>query len=351
MKICTSPLLSLILGLCPVLCNWSPSYAQDSQETVLRRIEGMIANGQYAAAERALRPLMVIDPSPRAHYLLGFTLGQRHRYDEAEVFLRQAVEKRPEKHGWLHALAKSLLEQGRNIAAMQVLDRAIALHPDPAYHFAKAMCALNVGDLETGESELRKCLNKSPNHDEGLYKLGKILLDHGKYEGSLKYLRACLHANPRNLEARFLLGLAESHVGSPVIAVEAFEIVLKEIPGHVGALYNLGRTLMRLGRKEEGRQLLREFKSMSVLEDDIAFYTRSVTKNPENLDGRLFLAQLMLKAGRTEEAVTELLAAQQMNAGHSLTYDLLAKALRRLGREQDAIRAEELARKLRRQEQ
>ena len=152
--------------------------------------------------------------------------------------------------------------------------------------------------------------------------------------------------NPRHVEARFLLGLVESRVGSPQVAVEAFEMVLKEVPAHVGALYNLGRALMRLGREEEGRRVLKEFKSMSVLEDEIAFHVRGVKKNPESLEGRLALAQLMLKAGRAEEALKELRVAQQMDPGRSLTYHLLAKALRRLGRHEDAIRAEDFARKL-----
>ena len=122
----------------------------------------MLARGQYADAELALRSLIETEPRPLVNYLLGYTLIRLYRYADAEVFLRSAVRERPREHAWLHALAKSLLEQGRNRAAIDVLDGAITLAPRPEYHFAKAMCALNIGDSETSEKELRYCLEQNP---------------------------------------------------------------------------------------------------------------------------------------------------------------------------------------------
>ena len=49
------------------------------------------------------------------------------------------------------ALAKSLLEQGKNLAAGEVLEQAIAIQPKPAYHHAHAMTALNAGQLDAAE--------------------------------------------------------------------------------------------------------------------------------------------------------------------------------------------------------
>ncbi len=320
--------------------------AQAAAGPTLQQIEGMIAQGRYAAAEQALRSLGAAASSPRAEYLLGFTLLELYRFEEAEAALRRAVDREPDNHAYLHALAKALLEQAKNLAAINALDRAIALEPRPEYHFAKAMCALNVGDLDTSESELRRCLEKDPRHAEALYKLGKLRVDRGDDAAALEPLRECLALRPDHLEARFLHGLAAGRTGDPATAIAAFEAVLEKIPGHVGALYNLARVLIQQGRRAEGTRRLEAFRAMSELREEIDFTTRAVKKNPANLAGRLELGRLLLAAGRTEDALAELLAARQLGPGEPRIYRLLAEAFQRLGRTEDAARASAFAKRL-----
>ena len=150
--------------------------------------------------------------------MLGFTLLQLYRFEEAEGALRRAASAEPDDPAYLHALAKALLEQGKNLAAIDVLDRAIALDDAPDYRFAKAMCALNTGDLGIAEAELRGGLAEEPEHAEALYKLGQILVDRGDYGAALDPLDSSLALAPGNLEARFLLGLAASRSGEPETA-------------------------------------------------------------------------------------------------------------------------------------
>ena len=85
---------------------------------------------------------------------------------------------------------------------------------------------------------------------------------------------------------------------------------------------------------------------MSILEDEIAFTTRAVKKNAKNVEGRLHLAKLLMKAGRTKEALEQLAAATQIDPARPLTYRLMAKIFRRMGREKDAARADDFAQSL-----
>ncbi len=343
---CRGPLAVLATGLLLLFGAGvaAPAPAQPAAEATLDEIRALIANGQFAAADRALRELP--DPGPEADYLLGFTLIRLYRYEEAEAHLRRATEAEPDNHAWLHALAKALIEQSKNLTAIEVLDRAIALEPHPDYRFAKAMCALNVGDLETAEAELRECLRTSSAHPDARYKLGKILVDRGGYREAIEPLETCLELEPGHLEARFLLGLAASRSGDLETARVAFEAVIAEIPGHVGALYNLGRVLLQLGRREEGRARLEEFRVLSPLQDRIDYFTRAVKKNARNLEVRLELATLQLEAGRNEDALEELLAARQIDPSHPATYRLLAEAFRRLGQRANAEAAAAFAGRL-----
>jgi tetratricopeptide (TPR) repeat protein len=320
---------------------WSLSSAagQTLAEGDLRRLEELVRQRRYAEAEAPLRVLVAARPSAYGHYLLGFTLTGLYRWPEAEAELRRAVDASPGEHAWRHALAKTLQEQGRNVAAIAELDRAIALEPRPEYFFAKAMCALNAGDLDVAETALRRCLEGEPDHPEALYQLGRLLIDRGVYAASLESLRRCLAVRPAHLEARFRAGLAASQTGDLTAAAADFEAVLAQVPGHVGALYNLGRVLGRLGRTEEARERLAELAAMSRRRDEIDFALAAVARNPTRVDARLAVAAKLLDAGSAEEALEQLLAARRLEPGRAETYRLLARTFTRLGRDEPARQA------------
>ena len=61
---------------------------QSSNGVTLDQAEALIQSGRYEQAEQSLRRLISQDPSGQAYYLLGFTLIQLYRYDDAEVILR-----------------------------------------------------------------------------------------------------------------------------------------------------------------------------------------------------------------------------------------------------------------------
>lgn len=338
-------LLHVLAVVAVACCHPSAPLAAQSEGVVaLQRAQALLRQGQYAAAEQILRTRPPEDA--QAAYLLGFALIQLYRYDEAETALRRAVTSEPRRHQWFHALAKALQEQGKNRAAIAELDRALVLSDRPEYRFAKAMCALNVGDQVTAESELERSLAADPAQPEARYKLGKILADRGDYTTARSHLAAALRLQPGHLEARFLQGLAASRDGDLETAAGAFDAVLERVPGHVGALYNSGRVLIQLGRNDDGRARLARFAEMSELSDRIDFTSRAVKKNPENFAGRLELAGLLLEAGRTEEALRELAAARPLAPADPRTYHLFAAAFRRLGRNDDAARAEAFAARL-----
>ena len=88
---------------------------------------------------------------------------------------------------------------------------------------------------------------------------------------------------------------------------------------------------------------MEQFRIMSELRDEIDFTARAVRKNPDNINGRLYLASLYLQTGETQEALTELLAARERAPRDARIYRSLGTAYRRLGDENRASRAERLA--------
>lgn len=318
-----------------------------AQGDPLQQAEGLLQQGRFGEAAALVERAGIAEGDPRAAYLYGFALINLYRFPEAEAALERAVAGRPGQANWLHALAKARIEQGKNLAALEALGRAVALDDDPRFRYARAMCALNLGDLDTAEAELEATVEGAPDHAEALFQLAKLRVDRGDYEAALPKLERALSADPRHLEARYLVGLARLQTGRPAEAAQALEAVVEEVPGHSGALYNLGRALIAAGREAEGRRRLEQFAATSELRDEIDFLRRAVQRNPGNLEGRLVLAAKLLAAGKAADALTELTAARSLDPGRAEIYLGLAEALRRLGRAEDADRAEAFARRLR----
>jgi len=303
----------------------------------------LLQRQDYARAEPMLRDILAREHDAEADYLLGFLLIETYRFEEAEQHLLRAVTARPQEDHWLMVLAKSQLEQGKNVAAGKTLQLAIKLDPQPGYYHAHAMTALNTGDFDAAEASLRACIDKDPEHNEALYRLGGLLIDQGRGDDGIVYLERARKLNPENLDTLYRLGAAYRHAGRFGESEKILYAVVARVPGHVGALHNLSRVLIQSNKHEAAEEVLEKFRAMSQLRDEIDFNAHAVRKNPDNIDGRLHLATLYLRAGRTQDALSALLEARVLAPRDARVYRTLATAYRGLGDENNAQRAERFA--------
>jgi len=338
MKFSPRKLLMLIAALISVLPAATISMAAELPEVVR-----LMERQNYARAEPMLREILAREHDAEADYLLGFLLIETYRFEEAEQHLFRAVTARPEDDHWLMVLAKSQLEQGKNVAAGKTLQQAIKLDPQPAYYHAHAMTALNSGDFDAAEASLRACIDKNPEHNDALYRLGGLLLDQGYGEDGIGFLEQARRLNPDNVDTLYRLGAAYRNAGRFGESEKILYAVVERVPGHVGALHNLSRVLIESGKPQDANAVLENFREMSKLRDEIDFNEHAVRKNPDNIDGRLHLATLYLRAGRTQDALSALLAARVLAPRDARVYRTLATAYRGLGDENNAQRAERFA--------
>ena len=335
------------------LCS-APAFAQETSLEQQLAVQ-LIQARDYAQAAALLERIHRATPEPEIKYLLGYCLTQQFQYEAAEKLLREASRAEP-KHHYFRVLAKILLEQGKNREALRAMNRALALvgagsrpPPPPArlaeYHFSKAMCAINTGDLALAEAEFEACLALTPKHDQALFELGRILASRAEDAAALEKFQMAVKLSPTHVEARFCLGLAQSKLGRTDDAVRTLRKVLRQVAGHVGATYSLGRLLVRAGERDEGMRLLREFKRLSQSRDEIDFVRHTLSVSPDSPSLRLQLAELLLDAGRVGECLSELRAARRLGETPVL-YRLMARVFRAQGRPGDADRAEERVRQL-----
>jgi Flp pilus assembly protein TadD len=342
----------LLPAMTALLLALAPAIAQTAtpQRVTGPQLLRMIEEGRYPLAERVLAQQISRaggQADPRIHYLYGFVLQQQFRLAEAEPQLRAAVAGDGSRSQWWQVLATNLLQQGRCGEAITALEQAWRLEPRPTLRLNIALCALNLGELERAEHELRAVLAAEPANPEALHRLGALLIDAGNAAEALPLLERAVAAAPDDVEARFALGLAESGTEQWQAAAESFRQVRAAVPGHAGAAYNLGLALRRLGRGDESRAVLLEFQPLAERDDLIENHRQYVQLDATNPTPRRDLGGMLLEAGRVREALEQLEAARSLDPRDAETWRLLAAGYRQLGRTADADAADAQAARLR----
>ncbi len=323
-----------------------PSDAQSSLPVRLEAVQ-LMQQGRFAEAEPILTRLVARAPSASNTFLLGNCLLRRYDYARALAYLVAATDANPTRHQWLNTLAECHLEMGHCELAMAALDRAIAVSPLPTYHYNKAMCALNTGDLALAESELRLAVEGNPESTPALTKLGRMLADQGRDTEAEEHLSRSVELDGSQVEALFTLGQIENRLNRPEVATRRFREALKLYPTHAGALYNLGRTLIATGRVDEGAAVLARFTDLSAAEEMVQNYRDYLATVPTALPERLQLAEQLLTLGRFDEALGELEIARRLDPNLATTFDLIERVHDAAGNLPEAVRAGAQARALR----
>lgn len=253
-----------------------------------------IEEGYGAPARRLLLPLIDREPAPPLAYLLlgaiaadegnidnallyyrqvppgdGFTesrlraarmLIDAGRLLDARDFLRIERLRHPEMAGELIAMEVELLdEQGLADAAMALLDRAIAEHPDDVQlRFLRAMRLYDRGDLAGMERDLRHIIALEPDNAMALNALGYTLADETqRYEEALELIQRAHRLEPDSPAILDSLGWVHYKLGDSQRALSYLRQAYaaqqdQEIAAH------LAEVLWQLGRREEARALIME---------------------------------------------------------------------------------------------
>jgi tetratricopeptide (TPR) repeat protein len=125
-------------------------------------------------------------------------------------------------------------------------------------HVARAMVALDRGDLDRAEAELTLALEYDPNLATAFNGLGLVARRRGDAKAAAHYFSRAIALDDDLAEAHSNLGVLALEAGNPAGAEEQFRAALAIDPGYPAARHNLARTLMLRGKTTAARsQLLR----------------------------------------------------------------------------------------------
>ncbi len=226
---------------------------------------------------------------PEAVYALGLLSMQTGRNADAEKYLRQAVEMRPDNHtarlylGQLAENSKRYEEAGRWYQSVSHGDSYLESQARYAVMLAKQ------GKINEARAHLRKVPAEGEKQRvQLLLAEEQILRDAKRHAEAFELLSEALGRMPKNNELRYARALTAEKLGHLKVAEADLKDVLTRDPKHAHALNALGYTLAdRTNRYTEAKEYLD--RALALRPDD-----------PFILDS---MGWLMFRLGKNDEAV------------------------------------------------
>jgi Flp pilus assembly protein TadD len=222
--------------------------------------------------------------------VLGDSLAQAGRVDEARAALEDAVREHPDSAPLRLGLGRLDLSRGEGEPARRELARAAELTPqDATIRFQLGRAEEAVGRLDDAEASYRRALELSPNLASPRYALGRLLVRRGRKEEGEKELgvyrtqyakaaRAQSEAEARRGE--ILLAEAELARGQTADALAR----LDSLPEGAEVLEGRARALSRLNRHREAVQALERARELRP--DDVRLQTLLAAERARLTDQR-----------------------------------------------------------------
>lgn len=264
------------------------------------------AQGNHAAALALLWEASGLAPGDAALLVrLGNALERIGALDGAIDAYRRALETNPDLRLAARGLILTLVKAGRGPEAVDRARAVVADAPgDPEAHFTLGL-AQSEQDVQQAMASFRQVLAMAPRHALARYNLALVLKRTDRLSDAIDELQRTLRIEPRP-EAHYTLGVIYWHQGELDRAARALEEAVALDPRYADAHYTLGAVL----------KARRDFPAA------VDSLRRAIALRPDLWGARHTLAQVYQLSGSDEAARAELAAAEALRA--------------RAGREQEA---------------
>ncbi|MFN9720468.1 MAG: tetratricopeptide repeat protein [Planctomycetota bacterium] len=208
--------------------------------------------GDRPAASRFYRRVLEIAPRHTdAMHLAGLVEFQNGNLDEAELWIRQALQGASENAVILNNLAAVLLKKKDFSAAADVARKSIsiqAINPDARKHLSAAVQQL--GDNHAAVAIASEALDDAPTRADLRIHLGTILLAARRVREAHDVLLSALQAGVADPLLDLHLGAAQRQLGMYGESLATLNRALTAQPEMTGALINRGNALASLNRPD-----------------------------------------------------------------------------------------------------
>jgi protein O-GlcNAc transferase len=293
-----------------------------------------IERGDPGSAESIARNLLRRIARPRdplgvlAHNLLGVSLMQQARHEEALAALKVVLERDPRSAGTHLNLGGALMQLGRHEEAIAHFREAAELEPrlsQAHYNLGTVLAAL--GRLDEAVDSFRSAVTAEPRHFPALNGLGVALDRLDRHEEAVECFRKALALDPGNADAHTNMGVSYQRMKRLDDAVASHRKAVSIAPQLAGAHLNLGL-------------VLREQGSIDAATESFA---RALALEPDYAQAHAQLGIVRRMQGRLEEAIASLRKALSLGFGDVEALVHLGAAFQERGQPADAVKCFERA--------
>ena len=230
-------LRGILASLLLVGCQAGPIPESAEQQNVSRLAElytqlgiGYLREGKYDIASRRLNRALELEPKyATAHHAMALLQEQLNRPEQGEVHYRQAIALDPN-------YSEALNNYGRFLCSQERLDEAEAhflkavdnpLYETPQAAFSNAgVCLYQAGNLDGGETYLRRALQADPKLPIALLTMAELSLSKDRPLPARAYLQRYLEVAPHSPRSLWLGIKIERELGDRN-AASSYALLLK----------------------------------------------------------------------------------------------------------------------------
>lgn len=220
-------------------------------------------------------------------------LHRSGKLELAKKLCKKLLANYPENSEALHALGLILVEQNHLEEALQYLQKAVQLSPQPQFQLHLANTFKMIGAHDKAIETLKNTIEKFPNYSAAYNNLGTLYYAQKKIKEAIHHYQLAINKKNDYIDAYYNLGLALTKKNDFDNALSAFQKVLDYLPEHSAAQFQLARIVMQKGLWD---------KALFILKGLAA-------QHPYHTETQVNLGTCYLKQGALQEAKNHYLKA------------------------------------------
>ena len=225
--------------------------------------------------------------------------------DGAIKSFESALAIEPDHYEILHYLGMSYTKDESFNKAIEVYKRSLALKKNSVeVLYSLSLVYFELNQWKDAAEQLQQVIALSPDHARGHELIGKVYVKLRQYSDAVKVLLKALELKPNSAGNYNELGNAYLNLKLYPEAIANYKNALKYgPPAFAEPHFGLGTAYMQLGEKEKSRKEMRLYQRLQSEYAEYDRFSRLTQTDPENLDGWIGLARILMLQKNYKEAV------------------------------------------------
>ncbi len=246
--------------------------------------------------------------------------------EQAIESFETALAIEPDHYEILHYLGMSYTQDESWKKAVNVYSRALELKSDSIeVLYSLGLVYFKLDQWSDAAAQLKQVITFSPNHVRGYELLGKVYIKLRQYTDAVEVLTKALELKPNSPGNYNELGNAYLKIKSYSEAITNFKNAIKYGPPNFAEPhYGLGTAYVHTGEREKSRSEMLLYQQLQRLNVEYERFTRQTRVAPNNLEGWIGLARILMQQKIYNEAIPALQKCVALGNSQNTSPDTIA---------------------------